>query len=195
MSAEEGMSDAKRKLLEELNAAVKAANEAQVEQMSRSRKVGLLLLEAKKLHPTVRDFDAFLEQVQGLSLSRAYDLMRLAGGRTTDDELRKDARERQQRHREKKRKLPKPEPKLPEPKLPPKEPFRDVTETTEESAERRRAENARFLTAEELSEQALVEFISACQTLLPRLTVEAHRERARGVVLEMLGGARKKEAA
>jgi hypothetical protein len=36
-------------------------------------------------------------------LSRAYDLLRLAGGRTTDEELRKDARERVAKHREAKK--------------------------------------------------------------------------------------------
>ena len=68
-------------LLAKINAAVAAANEAetkvttaQAELVSRSKTVGLLLLEAKKLHPAVKDFEAFLKRVQGLHLSRAYDL-------------------------------------------------------------------------------------------------------------------------
>ena len=72
------------RLLEEINAAVQAVNEAeqsvataQAELVSRSKKVGLLLLEAKKLHPKVKDFEAFLGKVEGLKLSRAYDLMRI----------------------------------------------------------------------------------------------------------------------
>lgn len=101
-------------LLAKLNEAVKAANvaersvtTAQLELVSRSKAVGLLLLEAKKLHPKVKDFDAFLKKVHGLKLSRAYDLLRLAGGRTTDEELKKENRERQQKSRAKK-KLPTP---------------------------------------------------------------------------------------
>src|SRR5580704_7592379 len=72
------------RLLTEINAAVKAANEAertvttaQAELVSRSKKVGLFLLEAKKLHAPVKDFEAFLKRVDGLKLSRAYDLLRL----------------------------------------------------------------------------------------------------------------------
>lgn len=62
-------------LLTKINDAVKAANEAQIEQVSRSKAVGLLLLEAKKLHPTKKQFEAFLNRVNGLKVSRAYDLM------------------------------------------------------------------------------------------------------------------------
>ena len=101
-------------LLARIKLAVAAANEAQqtmttarAEHESRSREVGLLLLEAKKLHPAAKDFEAFLKKVDGLKLSRAYDLLRLAGGRTTDEELKRDARERQQKSRA--RKLPKPD--------------------------------------------------------------------------------------
>jgi len=61
----------------------------------------------------VKDFDAFLKKVQGLKLSRAYELMRLAGGRTTEAELKKDARERKRKSRANKKKLPKSEPKQP----------------------------------------------------------------------------------
>jgi hypothetical protein len=103
-------------LLSEINEAVAAANAAeqtvataQTEFVSRSKAVGSLLLEAKKLHPAVKDFKAFLKHVNGLKLSRAYDYMRLAGGRTTDGELKEDQRHRQAKSRAQK-KLPKPEP-------------------------------------------------------------------------------------
>ena len=116
-------------LLTKINAAVAAANEAestvataQAELVSRSKAVGVLLLEAKKLHPAVKDFEAFLKRVDGLKLSRAYDLLRLAGGRTTDEQLKKDARERQQKSRAKK-KLPRPTPTLKKPE--PDRIFRD----------------------------------------------------------------------
>src|ERR1700730_3424042 len=121
-------------LLTKLNAAVKAATEAetsvttaQAEFVSRSKAVGLLLLEAKKLHPQVKDFEAYLERVDGLKLSRAYDCMRVAGGRTTDDELRKDARERQQKSRAKTKAMP----PRPAPTPEPKKVSVTVTETVE----------------------------------------------------------------
>ncbi len=75
---------------------------AQTECASRSKQVGMLLLEAKRLHP--KTFGEILLQA-GLKLSRAYDLMRLAGGRTTDEEIRKETRDRVERHRAKKKKV------------------------------------------------------------------------------------------
>ena len=63
---------------------------AQKPSWSRSKAVGLLPLEAKKLHPKVKDFEAFLDKVNGLQRSRAYDLLRLAGGRATDEELKRE---------------------------------------------------------------------------------------------------------
>jgi hypothetical protein len=100
------MSKHDTELLAKLNAAVKSANAAeqtaataQAELASRSKAVGLLLLEAKKLHPKVKDFKAFLKKVHGLKLSRAYDLLRLASGRTTEAELKRENRERKQKSR------------------------------------------------------------------------------------------------
>jgi hypothetical protein len=102
--------DQKERLLKELKFAVEAANDTQqnltkahAKHASRSKRVGMLLLDAKKLHPAVKDFEAFLKKVDGLAVSRAYDLMRLAGGRTTDEELRKETRDRVEKHRAKKR--------------------------------------------------------------------------------------------
>jgi hypothetical protein len=126
-------------LLGTLKLAVAAANDAeqnvttaQAELVSRSNRVGMLLLEAKKLHPAVKDFEAFLKKVDGLKLSRAYDLLRLAGGRTTDEDLRKETRDRVERHRARK-KLSRAEPE-PSVTSPP------VTESAEASAEKREAE-------------------------------------------------------
>ena len=105
-------------LLAKINEAVAAVNEAetkvttaQAELVSRSKTVGLLLLEAKKLHPAVKDFEAFIRKVQGLKLSRAYDCMRVAGGRTTDEEIGKATRDRVEKHRASKT-LPGPTPTL-----------------------------------------------------------------------------------
>jgi hypothetical protein len=61
------MSD--RELLQKINAAVEAANAteqsartAQDEHVSRSKALGLLLLEAKRRHPPTTEFKAFLKQ-------------------------------------------------------------------------------------------------------------------------------------
>jgi predicted transcriptional regulator len=60
-------------LLAKLKVAVAAVNnaeqgvrKAQAEFVSRSKVAGLLLLEAKKLHPAVKDFQTFLKKVDGL---------------------------------------------------------------------------------------------------------------------------------
>lgn len=156
-------------LLVRLNMAVAAANEAektvstaQTELVSRSKLVGTLLLEAKKLHPTVKKFEAFLKRVNGLKRSRAYDLMRLVGGRTTEEELKKDARDRQQKSRDSKKKQPLPTPKKPESVS---VTGADVTET-------------------EKSALALAEFSFACRHYLPNMT-EADRQKAYALVAEL----------
>ena len=140
-------------LIERLNVAVKAADEAQeqvgtanAELVSRSKVVGTLLLEAKGLHPKVKDFDAFIQRVHGLQLSRAYDLLRLAGGRTTDEELRKATKERVKKHRAKKNQTPKPKPE--------QKPISVTTPDVTESA------------------RALGEFKYACDHWLPQLSDE-----------------------
>jgi hypothetical protein len=206
---------ARAELLAKINAAVKAANDAEAkandaeakattakaELVSRSKEVGLLLLEAKQLHPVVKDFKAFLKRVDGLKLSRAYDLLRLAGGRTTDEELRKEARDRKRKSRANKKKLPPPT-KEPEPEpVSVTEPH--VTESPEVSIEQRRAEHADpDLSAEgraereyadwlnaadeahKASDRALAEFTIACRTWLPKMT-QFNRDKARRLVNKM----------
>jgi hypothetical protein len=98
------MTAAAEELLRKINPAVKEMDAARDGYTSRAKIVGELLLEAKAMHPKVKDFEAFLKRVDGLHLSRAYELLRLAGGRSTEAELKKENRERQQRHREEKRK-------------------------------------------------------------------------------------------
>jgi hypothetical protein len=212
-------------LLAKINAAVAAANEAETAVttaqdvlVSRSKAVGLLLLEAKKLHPVAADFETFLEQVHGLKKTRAYDLMRLAGGRTTDEEIRKATRERVKKHRASK-KLPRPAPKkisiddrkaeldrlALHPLREPEPPILsvtspDVTETAEASAETRKALNADFdrpaeEKAAELSAHYLIEFTAACRTCLPKITVEEDRREAHLIFLELSGSKLTKEAA
>ena len=101
-------------LLVRINTALAAANKAEKTAetvktvlVSRSKVVGMLLLEAKKLHPAVKDFLAFLKRVDGLKRSRAYDLMCVAGGQKTVEEIREATRQRVRRHRSTKM-LPKP---------------------------------------------------------------------------------------
>jgi hypothetical protein len=175
-------------LLAEINAAVAAANAAetkvataQAELVSRSKTVGLLLLEAKKLHPAVKDFEAFLRKVQGLKLSRAYDCMRVAGGRTTDEEIRKATRDRVEKHRASK-KLSGPTP-APKPEPPNSSVTRpDVTETAEEQAAKISAHN-------------LSEFLYACRTYLPKLTETDLKEACAFVTLDKWHSKSKVEAA
>lgn len=196
-------------LLAELNKAVAAANAAEAavetaktELVSRSKAVGLLLLEAKKLHPAVKDFEAFLQHVDGLKRSRAYDLLRLAGGRTTDEEIRQATRERVQKHRAAK-KLPRPAPARAPATTPAPEPASvsvtspDVTESAEDSAEKREAEYADFLTTTEKAQKAsaryLAEFTTACRTYLPKLSADDARK-AEQLVHSMINNLKRKAA-
>jgi hypothetical protein len=166
-----------QRLLEDINAAVKAVNEAErgvttarAELVSRSKRVGLLLLEAKKQHPTVKDFEAFLKKVDGLNLSRAYDLLKLAGGRTTDGEIRRETRERVKKHREKKRsKAPKANPSVTPPDVTEKPPVQTWMLDNDVDPARRSA-------------YYLAEFIAACRAYLPKVTEEADRQKARDTV-------------
>ena len=71
---------------------------------SKWKEVGELLIEAKRQHPQVKAFEAFLKRVSGLHRSRAYELMRIAGGEITEEKQRKDTRERVRKHRATKKK-------------------------------------------------------------------------------------------
>jgi hypothetical protein len=193
----------------EHNAAERAATTARAELVSKSKVLGQLLLEVKKRHPKAADFEAFLKRVNGLGRSRAYDLLRLAGGRTTDEELRKDARERVRKHRAKK-KLPTPEPvSVTDPDV--TESSKRITQSDEISAEERRAQNAALdvepepiplpdfdRSAEAKRKQrsriALNEFTYACKNYLPRITEEADRQEALRIVTEMLADKKAKAA-
>jgi hypothetical protein len=161
------MTDQADALLVKINAAVKAANEAetsvktaQAELVSRSQALGLLLLEAKKQHPKKKD-------------------LRLAGGRTTDEELREEARERKRKSRDKAKDQPKLKPKQPTPE--PKKESVTVTDSAEESAERRKAEYAQAPEEKAASAANLREFEYACSAYLPQLN-EADLEKARAFV-------------
>jgi len=193
----------------EHNAAERAVTTAQAELVSKSKVLGQLLLEVKKRHPKAADFEAFLKRVNGLGRSRAYDLLRLAGGRTTDEELRKDARERVRKHRAKK-KLPTPEPvSVTDPDV--TESSKRITQSAEISAEERLAQNATLDTESEptpvpefdrstgvresqRSQIPLNEFKFACKNWLPKITEEADRQEALRFITEMLADKKAKAA-
>jgi hypothetical protein len=195
-------------LLGEINKAVATMAAAQTELVSRSKAVGELLLEAKKLHPAKKDFDAFLRRVNGLHISRAYDLLRLAGGRVTDEELRQEARERQRKSRAK-WKLPKPE--LQSESVTVTDLPTRIAQSPEISAEERRAQNAALdvepqpaplpdfdrstgVKESQRSQIHLNEFKFACKNWLPKITEDADREEALRFVTEMLADKKAKAA-
>jgi hypothetical protein len=166
------------KAVAEVNKAENVVVSAQTELVSKSKVVGALLLEAKKRHSKVAEFEAFLKRVDGLKLSRAYDLMRLAGGRVTDAELRDDARERQQKSRAK-RKLPPSPPLLPEP-----EPASDA-KSPHSVTEPHVTETREIDDDEQQSARAFGEFTKACETWLPLMN-DIDLGRARSLVLALI---------
>jgi hypothetical protein len=212
--------DAYVKVSEAEAALNEAAKAEKAELVSRSKALGLLLLQAQERHPKPEDFKAFLRDVQGLGISRAYDLMRVAGGRATEEQLREQARDRQRKRRAKaaaakaaKKKAeqeagkksnppaanPNPDPATPDTESTP-EPKPDsvteppVTESSEAGAEEGVPQMAApdmtdeiYMTDEEKSARALADFIAACHTHLPNITVEADRQKARALVAELTG--------
>jgi hypothetical protein len=142
------------------NVAAAAANEAwkrvkktQDVAASRNMTVGKLLLEAKK---QVKDFDAFLKRVVGLKKARVRELMAIAGGDITEEESKRNTRQRVQKHRANKQR-PKPE-------------LVSVTSAPVTEADR--------------STRALAEFTDACHQYLPNMT-QADKHKASQLVAKM----------
>jgi hypothetical protein len=132
---------------------------------SKWKEVGELLIEAKRQHPQIKAFEAFLKRVSGLHRSRAYELMKIAGGGTTEEEVREVTRLRVRKHRAAKKKAPKvsvTHPPVTEsakskagssPPRPESEPRAGATGSAEISIEQRKADMARLdEPAEEISE-------------------------------------------
>jgi hypothetical protein len=93
-------------LLKKIDAAAVVANkteqtlaDAQADRIAKCKALGTLLLEAKKRHPAVKDFEAFLKRAKHVKLSAAYEYMKLVGGRKTDEEIRKAEREQREQRR------------------------------------------------------------------------------------------------
>jgi hypothetical protein len=156
-------------LLDKIKSAFAAVNEAEAiaktakdELVSRAKALGLLLLDAHKSHPTRAKFTSFLKEVSGLGLSRAYEFMAVAGGRTTVEQLRAQATQRKRKSRANKNSEPA---AIPSQSVTPP----DVTESTRAYS----------------SAEALAEFTVACETWLSKITDEAHREMARTLVVEL----------
>jgi hypothetical protein len=204
-------SNSEHALLKKINKAVAAANEAeatvttaQAELVSRSKALGLLLLEAKKLHPAVKDFEMFLKRVDGLQRTRAYDCMRVAGGRITDEELRQQERDRKRKTRAK-NKLPKPvsgtNPLVPESLEVSieerKAQHAALDQSAEEDAEKPQDEFAGWLDVEEKarkeSADCLGYFKASCKSYLPRLNGDDLKKARTFVTLDQWRA--KKEAA
>jgi hypothetical protein len=107
--------------------------------------------------------------------------MRIAGGRKTEEDIRKETRDRVKKHRAAKKKLPR---QTPKPELSVTEPH--VTESKTDT-EKPKVSKPRWVEDAEQSSRWLAEFAFACRTYLPRITVEADREEARRLVAELLG--------
>ena len=115
-------------LVEALHAAVKLRAEAEAQHkgasellVSRTREVGVLLIECRKSYPKVKAWEEFLKRENLFSLSWSYEAIALASGRKAIEDKRADDRQRQAASRDRKKlrdeaakALPKPKPE-PEP--------------------------------------------------------------------------------
>jgi hypothetical protein len=176
--------------------ATKRLDNAQSKSLRAAKELGLLLIEAKKRYPKVKDFEAFLKDAGGVKLARAYELIGLVGGRIDEAKHREENAKRNREHRAKKKaeaaaakKFPSRDGKPEPPKL--SVTSSNVTESAEISIEQRRGEHAELdQSAEERvakweplkwSADNLHEFECACKTYLPRLN-EADLKTARAYV-------------
>jgi hypothetical protein len=109
-----------------------------------SKKSGALLLDVQQNHP--EHLEAIITRV-GISRSRRYELLAIAGGRRTEEENKAISKARQEKKRAKGK-----DAKgnaLPPPKQVPESVTTIVTDSPEASAERRKAEYAAMETAEQ----------------------------------------------
>ena len=126
----------------EIVAHITAGDKAKDKAVEHYKAAGLLLLDVSNKHP--KDFTAFLTRsCAGLGRSRAYELMQMAGGRKTVEQIRADTKKRVDRHRAKNKQRPLQETVTDQPEVadaptivPNPEP------TAEASAEQRKAQHA-----------------------------------------------------
>jgi hypothetical protein len=197
------------KLKEEVIAATKRLDNAQSKTRDAAKELGLLLIEAKRRHPAVKDFEAFLKDAGGIKLTRAYELIGVAGGRIESAKLREDNAKRNREHRAKKKAAERERFKAllkpgPEPEPPPQFPSRDgkpefgriegIEEHdpehvggADQSPEER--EHSAWLDAadkaQEASAHALAEYTDACRKWLPKITEQHHRKKAQAARAQM----------
>ena len=154
-------------------AAVKAFEAADAVKKEKALKLGELLAEAQKRHPTDRAFEAFLTRAGGIQIRRAKDLISIALGRKEFDKHQSDnaAAQRRLRHRRKAEKierekakaaLPTPEPK-PDPKSEAHPKPDALRNASPEPGPKPDAASTRA------SGDNLYQFLSACRAFLPRL--------------------------
>ena len=86
------------RLAQDISASIAAGDKAKEKSDQHYKSAGLKLIEAKK---QIKNFDAFLAKY-GLGSTRAYELIAIAEGRTTVEEVRAKSNERKKRHRDKK---------------------------------------------------------------------------------------------
>ena len=92
----------------EIVAHITAGDQAKDKAVEHYKAAGLLLLDVSKT--TSQGFHDFYAPPRGLRASRAYELMQMAGGRKTVEQIRADTKKRVDRHRAKNKQRPLEEP-------------------------------------------------------------------------------------
>lgn len=137
----------------EIVAHIAAGDQAKNQAIEHYKAAGLLLLDAANKHP--RDFTTFLTRsCAGLGRSRAYEMMQIAGGSKTVEQIRADTKKRVARHRAKTKQRPLQGP------------------VTDEGPEGISADESEGILADPLpmSDRAFAEFKKAVDTSMPKMT-------------------------
>jgi hypothetical protein len=121
---------------------ITAGDQAKEKAVEHYKAAGLLLLDVSNKHP--KDFTAFLTRsCAALGRSRAYELMQMAGGRKTVEQIRADTKKRVDRHRAKNKQRPLQKPVTDQPEVADAPTIAPNPEpTSEASAEQRKAQYA-----------------------------------------------------
>ena len=152
-----------------------AITDAQKERDALSEELGHLLIEAKAFHVSKKTFDAFVEKYVGLKKSRVYELMRIAGGKTTDETVKKKQRERKAKSRTKKKqsKSGSPPDSVTKGSVTEKVEIGNASISPQGSADQRRAENAaaEIASAEIDATESTTDKIIATESAAPVVTL------------------------
>ena len=142
----------------EIVAQIRAGDQAKHTAVEHYKAAGLLLLNVSKQHP--EGFTAFLTRsCAGLARSRAYELMQIAGGAKTAEQIRAATKKRVDRHRAKKQR-----------------PLQGAV--TDGKPEDVAADKPEGIPADPLpmSERAFAEFRRAVDTSMPQMTPVIRRQ-------------------